>query len=41
MIGLLLMRHIVGVEPVASASVDDLVRLLVPPLRSLIEGERS
>ena len=41
MIGLLLMRHIVGVEPVASASVDDLVRLLVPPLRTLLEGERS
>jgi len=40
MMGLLLMRHVVGVEPVASASIDDLVRLLVPPLRTLIEGER-
>lgn len=39
MIGLLLMRHIIGVEPVASASVDDLVRLLVPALRTLLEGE--
>jgi AcrR family transcriptional regulator len=36
MIGILVLRHLVGVEPIASASVDELVSRLRPPLDALI-----
>jgi AcrR family transcriptional regulator len=39
LIGLSVARHLLEVEPVASASPDDLVRLLEPALRALVEGE--
>lgn len=42
MVGILILRHLVGVEPIASASVDDLVRHLRAPLQALIgEEERA
>lgn len=37
MIGILILRHLVGVEPIASASNDSLVRYLVPALRTYLE----
>lgn len=36
MIGVLVMRHLVRVEPIASASTDDLVRHLAPALGALL-----
>ncbi|MEI6665070.1 MAG: TetR family transcriptional regulator [Chloroflexota bacterium] len=36
MIGILVMRHLVAVEPMASASTDDLVRYLVPAFRAVL-----
>lgn len=37
-IGVSMARHVLGVEPVASASREDLERLLEPALRALVEG---
>lgn len=37
--GLSMARHVLGVEPVASASREELERLLEPALRALVEGE--
>ncbi len=36
MIGVLVVRHLVGVEPMASASTDELVRHLAPAFRALM-----
>ncbi|HWH30571.1 MAG TPA: TetR family transcriptional regulator [Mycobacteriales bacterium] len=36
--GLSMSRHVLGVEPVASASREDLERLLEPALRALVQG---
>ncbi len=43
MIGVLIVRHLVGIEPMASASTDELVRRLAPAFRALMapDGERS
>ncbi len=38
MIGILVLRHLVGVEPIASTSTDDLVAAMAPALRALIDG---
>ena len=36
MIGVLVMRHLVQLEPIASASTDELVRHLAPAFRALL-----
>jgi AcrR family transcriptional regulator len=41
MIGLLLLRHIVGVEPIASIPTEDLVQRLIPLLRALIATDEE
>ena len=38
MVGLTMARHVLHVEPVASASQEDLERLLAPALRALVDG---
>ena len=38
MIGVLVMRYLVGLEPVASASTDELVRHLAPAFRALLRA---
>lgn len=37
MIGLLVLRHIVQIEPIASASTDEIVRRIAPALRALVD----
>lgn len=41
MIGILVLRHLAGVEPIASASVDAIVAQLRGPLQALIGEERA
>jgi hypothetical protein len=38
MLGIALLRYVVGVEPLASASVDDLVARVVPVLEHHLYG---
>ena len=38
MIGVLIMRHLVQLEPMASASTDELVRYLAPAFRALLQA---
>lgn len=38
MIGLMVMRHLVQLEPMASASTDELVRYLAPAFRALLQA---
>jgi hypothetical protein len=38
LIGLAMIRYVLKVEPIASLSVDDLVVLMAPPLRSALSG---
>lgn len=38
MIGVLVMRHLVGLEPMASASTDELVRYLAPAFRAVLRA---
>ncbi len=38
MIGVLVMRHLVRLEPIASASTDELVRHLAPAIQALLRG---
>lgn len=38
MIGILVVRHLVGVEPIASASTDELVRYLAPAFRAVLQA---
>ncbi len=41
MIGIFVLRHMVGIEPIASASVNDLVGHLRAPLHALLGEERA
>ncbi len=41
LIGLALMRYVLEVEPIASASVDDVVRLAAPSVSAALQGEES
>jgi len=41
MIGVLVMRHLVRLEPIASTSTDELVRYLAPAFRALLQAGRE
>ena len=38
LIGLAMIRYVLKVEPIASLDVDDLVKLMAPPLRAALSG---
>jgi hypothetical protein len=41
MIGVLVLRHLVQIEPMASASTDEMVRHLAPAFRAILEAGRQ
>lgn len=41
MVGIFVLRHIVGVAPIASASTDEVLRYLVPALKTLFDVEEE